>query len=126
MPGDRLEKNAVSGPQKLPMDNDYDNALSIDKHNGNNKWAKAIKLEIYHQHDHDTCKDMGEGSSPKGNIHVRSHFIFDVKHDGLHKDRLLADGNLTDVHISSVYLDFVSLRGIMLVLFLAELNNLCS
>ena len=29
-----------------PRNNDYEHALSLDKHNGNNKWAEAIKLEI--------------------------------------------------------------------------------
>jgi Reverse transcriptase (RNA-dependent DNA polymerase) len=51
--------------------------------------------------------------------------VFDVKHDGRHKARLVADGHLTNVPIDSVYLGvFVSLRGFRLVLFLAELNGL--
>ena len=47
-----------------------------------------------------------------------------MKHDGRHKDRLVADRNLTDVPLSSVYSGVVSLRGIILVLFIAELNGL--
>jgi Reverse transcriptase (RNA-dependent DNA polymerase) len=50
--------------------------------------------------------------------------VFDVKHDGRHKARLVADGHLTDVPINSVYLGVVSLRGFRLGLFLAELNGL--
>ena len=69
---------------------------------------------------------MEKCSSPKVNKHIRSHFVFDVKHDERHKTRLVADGHLTDIHISSVYSGVVSLQGIILVLFLAELNNLCS
>ena len=39
---------------QIPRSNDCEHASSIDKHNGNNKWAESIKLEIYQQHDHDT------------------------------------------------------------------------
>ena len=47
-----------------------------------------------------------------------------MKHDGRHKARLVADGNLIEVPLSSVYSGVVSLRGIQLVLFLAKLNKL--
>jgi Reverse transcriptase (RNA-dependent DNA polymerase) len=49
--------------------------------------------------------------------------VFDVKHDGRHKARLVADGHLTDIPLDSVYSGVVSLRGFRLVLFLAELSN---
>ena len=48
----------------------------------------------------------------------------DVKHDGRHKARLVADGHLTDIPLDSVYSGVVSLRGFRLVLFLGELNGL--
>lgn len=47
-----------------------------------------------------------------------------MKHDGRHKARLVADGHLPDVPLSSVCSGATSLRGIRLVLFLAELNGL--
>ena len=50
--------------------------------------------------------------------------MFDIKHDGRHKARLVADGHLTEAPLSSVYSGVVSLRGIRLVLFLSELNGL--
>ena len=106
--------------------NDHEHALSIDKHDGNNKMDESIKLETDQQHDCDTYKHMGKGSSLEGNKLVRAHFVFDVKHYGRHKDRLLADRNQTDVPLSSVYSGVVSLRGITLVLFAAELNQLDS
>jgi hypothetical protein len=52
------------------------------------------------------------------------HLVFDVKHDGCHKARLVAGGHLTDPPLDSVYSGVVSLRGFRLVLFLAELNGL--
>jgi Reverse transcriptase (RNA-dependent DNA polymerase) len=55
---------------------------------------------------------------------IRVHIVYDVKHDGRHKARLVADGHLTDIPLDSVYSGVVSLRGFRLVLFLAELNEL--
>ena len=67
---------------------------------------------------------MSKGQDPKDHNNVLAHFVFDVKHDGRNKARLVDDVNLTDVLLSSVYSGVVSLRGIRLVLFLAELNGL--
>jgi Reverse transcriptase (RNA-dependent DNA polymerase) len=50
--------------------------------------------------------------------------IFDVKHDGRHKARLVTDCHLTDITLELVYSGVVSLQGLQLVLFLAELNHL--
>ena len=110
----------------MPRNNDYEYALSIDKHNGNNKWAEAIKLEIDQQYDCDTLKDMGKVSSSKGHKQIRGHFVFDTKHDGRHKSRLVSDGHLTNISLYTIYLGVVSLRGIILVLFVAEVNQLDS
>ena len=62
----------------MPRNDDYDHALSIDKHNVNNEWAKAIKLESDQQHDYDFYKDTDKSSSPKIHTHVRSYFVFDA------------------------------------------------
>ena len=50
--------------------------------------------------------------------------IYDVKQDARHKARLVAGGHLTDPNTESVYSGVVSLRGIRLIVFLAELNAL--
>jgi Reverse transcriptase (RNA-dependent DNA polymerase) len=50
--------------------------------------------------------------------------VYDVKHDGRHKARLVAGGHLTDTPVDSVYSSVVSLRGLRMVIFLAELNGL--
>ena len=110
----------------FPRSNDYEHALSIDKNDGNNEWAESIELNIDQQHYCDTCKEMGKGPSPEGHKLILVHFVFDVKHDGRHEGRLVADGHTTDVPLSSVYSRVVSLRGIRLVLFVAVLNRLDS
>jgi hypothetical protein len=50
--------------------------------------------------------------------------VYDGKHDGRHKASLVAGGHLTDPNTDIVYSGVVSLRGIRLVVFLAELNGL--
>ena len=76
-------------------------------------------------HEYNTFKDLGSGAKkPDGYKQIRVHLVYDVKHDGRHKARLVADGHLTDVPIDSVYSGVVSLRGLRLVIFLAELNDL--
>ena len=50
--------------------------------------------------------------------------MFDVKHCGKFKGRLLADGHLTKEPNETVYSGVVSLRNLRLTMFLAELNGL--
>lgn len=50
--------------------------------------------------------------------------VYDVKHDGRHKARLVACSHLTNVPLKSIYSSVVSLKGLRLVVFLAELNGL--
>ena len=52
-----------------------------------------------------------------------SHLVFDVKHDGRHKARMVADGHRTVIPLESVYLGVVLIRSIRLVAFLAERNK---
>ena len=70
-------------------------------------------------------KDYGLNAvPPPDHKKIRVHLVFDVKHDGRHKARLVADGHLTDIPVDSVYSGIVSLRGLRLIIFLAELNSL--
>ncbi len=48
----------------------------------------------------------------------------DVKHDGCHKAHLVDDGHLTNIPFKSVYSGVVSLHGLQMVTFLAELNGM--
>ena len=74
---------------------------------------------------YDVFKDLGPNAAiPADYKKIRVHLVFDVKHDGRHKGRLVADGHLTDIPVDSVYSGVVSLRGFRLLLFLAELNKI--
>ena len=55
---------------------------------------------------------------------IRAHFVFDVNHNGRHKARSVSGVHITNFPISSVYSRVISLRGMRLILFLAEINRL--
>ena len=102
-----------------------EDAIEIDNHNNNTRWQDAIDLEINQILDYQTFKDLGKDApGPPGYQKIRLHFVFDVKHDGRHKARLVAGGHLTETPVDSVYSGVVSLRSLRLVIFLAELNKL--
>jgi hypothetical protein len=100
-------------------------AMNLDKRNGNSLWKESMGLEIEQLQEYQTFRDLGSGvTGPVGYKKIRCHFVFAVKHDGRHKARLVAGGHLTDVPLESVYSGVVSLRSLRLVIFLAELNDL--
>ncbi len=106
---------------------DYAHAMRLDEQNKNTKWKDAVALELLQIQEYETFKDLGHksvGRPPQGYKKIRVHLVFDVKHDGRHKARLVADGHLTDIPTESVYSGVVSLRSFRLVTFLAELNSL--
>ena len=100
---------------------DYAHALQLDIHNGNNKWKEATDLEFKQIKEYQVFKDFGKAvydkntitNAPKGHQKIRVHFVFDVKHCGKFKARLVVDGHLTK-----------EWRNLRLAMFLAELNNL--
>ena len=103
----------------------YEHAIQLDRKNGNNRWSEATKTEMLAQKEYETFQDLGKGTAlPNGYKKIRVHLVYAVKHDGQHKARLVADGHLTTPPLESVYSGVVSLRGLRLVIFLAELNNL--
>ena len=105
----------------------YKDALRIDTMNGNNKWIDSIKLEMQQLDEYDTFIDVGMEnlvSIPEGFTKIKVHLVFAVKHDARHKSRMCANGNLTPVPLNSVYSGVVSLRGLRLCIFAAELNGM--
>jgi len=112
----------------------YNDAMRLDTENGNNKWQEAIDTEMGQIIDYKTFIDKGkvvwnrDGKGPVGVSNeyqrVRVHLIFDVKHDGRFKARLVADGSQLAEPVEGVYLGVVSLKSLRLVIFLAELNQL--
>ena len=61
---------------------------------------------------------------PKGYHKIKVHLVFAEKFDGRHRARLVVDGHVTPEPIENIYSGVVSLRDLMLVIFLGKLNNL--
>jgi hypothetical protein len=101
-------------------------ALEIDKPQNNTRWKESIMaLEISQLQEYETFHDLGKGAlTPAGYKHIQVHMVFDIKHDGRHKSRMVAGGHMNDVPLESVYSGVVSLRSLRMVIFLAELNGL--
>jgi hypothetical protein len=84
-------------------------------------------------HEYDTFHDKGIGTTPGEKFKkIRVHLVYACKHDGRHKARLcangnlteIANGNLTEIPMNSVYSGVVSLKSLCTVIFLAEVNGL--
>jgi hypothetical protein len=103
----------------------YDDAIRLDKLHGNDKRQGATKLEIDQLHEYNTFHDKGIGTTPGEEFKkIRVHLVYACKHDGRHKARLCATGNLTEILINSVHSGVISLKSLCTVIFLAELNAL--
>ena len=81
----------------------YEHAKRLDKINNNTKWQDSTYLEILQLDEYDTFINHGVvKTAPQGYKLIRTHLIYDIKYDGRHKARCLADDHLTDIHIDSV------------------------
>ena len=102
----------------------HDQAVELDIKNGNTRWKEAEKLELSQVLDYGTFNDHGKGGKPPDSYKkITVRLVYAVKHDGRHKSRLVAGGHLTDTPIDSVCSSVVSLRGIRILSFIAELND---
>ena len=104
----------------------HDQAMELDRKNGNTKWRDAEIKEVGCIDEYDVFLDKGKGYRPPEPEYkkIRVHMVYAVKHDGRHRARLVAGGHLTDTPVDSVYSSVVSLRGVRILAFLAELNDL--
>jgi Reverse transcriptase (RNA-dependent DNA polymerase) len=123
----RLKSNRLKPVYKYghQVPRTHQEAMKIDEKFGNTYWRDAEQLEIRQLKEYEAFEDKGLGQAlPEGYTKIPVHFVYDVKHDGRHKARLVAGGHRTLTPIDSVYSGVVSLAGIRLVTFLAELNDL--
>ena len=72
----------------------YAEARALDAKNGNTRWAEAEDLELHQIYEYETFEDLGRGATPPHDYkRVDVHFVYDIKHDGRHKARLVAGGH---------------------------------
>jgi len=114
-----LFKFGIQVPQSV------DEALAIDKANGNTLWKDAIEKELGQILEYETFKILPHGErAPTDHKRVLLHLVFDVKHDGRRKACLVAVGHVTDPGNEEVYSSVVAPEGARLVMFLADYNGL--
>jgi hypothetical protein len=99
-------------------------ALAIDKEEGNDFWKKSIDKEIKNVKVAFRILEEGE-QPPVGSKHIPYHIIFDVKFDLTRKSRLVAGGHRNkDVPAHATFSSVTSRDSVRLAFMLAALNNL--
>jgi hypothetical protein len=101
-------------------------AMVLDGEKKDQRWRDAEYAELSSLQGFQAFKDIGHSdrtSPPKGYTKITGHMVYAVKHDGRHKARYVAGGHLTETPVDSVYSSVVSLRGIRLLVFIAQLTD---
>ena len=82
-------------------------------------------MEVSQLLGYDSFESLGKGAPiPEGYTKIPCHFVYDIKHCGKFKSRMVAGGNKTSNPTDSTYSGVVSLQGVRIITFLAELNDL--
>ena len=98
--------------------------MELDAKNKNKMWYEAEGIKLGQIDEYETFRDVGKNTKQDGYRKITVHMVYDMKHDGRRKTRLVAGGHLTGPPLESVYSGIVSLGSLRIVLFLAELNGL--
>jgi len=99
-------------------------ALAIDKKNGNTLWADAIAKEMKNVRVAFRILPDGQ-TAPIGYQKIPCHMIFDIKmEDFKRKARLVAGGHKTDAPATMTYASVVSRETVRVALTIAALNDL--
>ena len=100
-------------------------ALRIDKEEGNTFWADAIEAEMRKVRPAFKIYD-GDVKDLIGYQEISTHFIFDIKlgENFRRKARLVADGHKTNTPSSVTYSSVVSRDSVRICLLIAALNDL--
>mgnify|MGYP003449427917 FL=1 len=106
---------------------DHKEAVQLQEQQGHTKWTDAEAIELKQIDDYDTLRDTGKGTSlPSGYTKIRVAFVYDCKHDGRYKARLVAGGHLTEPDKDNSYSGVVSLKSMRLAMLVGEMNGLHS
>ena len=98
-------------------------ALAIDRANGNHYWRNAIEKEM--GNNRVAFKILKENKVvPPGRTQIKCHMIFDVKFDFTRKARFVAGGHLTKPPSSITYSTVVTRDSVRIAFMIAALNDL--
>ena len=88
--------------------------MDLDKKNGGKPWLEAEGTELSSVDEHGTFIDCGHKSKappPRDCKKIRVRVAHAIAHDGGHKARLVARGDLAHISLHSVCSDDVSLES---------------
>ena len=115
----KLFKFGVEVPRTL------NEAMMLDKKNGDGLWSKATDKEVNELLEHGTFIIHEKREDiPKDYRFVPVQFVFDNKFDGRRKGRLVACGNLTNPDVSDIYSGVVSIESVRWLFVIADLNDM--
>lgn len=131
----KAKKKRSQGPQfnyGVQLPDSKTSFQELDAQNKNTLWADAHKHEINKYNELVVFKDHGPFShellqklKDEGYQHIRLIWVYDVKHDGRRRARLVAGGHTTWIRKGdSAYSSVVNLRTLRMALLLGELNGL--
>ena len=98
--------------------------ITLDKKNGNTKWADAIQKEM-----ENICLAFWIGADgetiPIGYQNIQCHLIFDIKQeDFCHKAHLVASGHTTEAPSTITYASVISRETVQILLLLVAVMDL--
>ena len=100
-------------------------AYDLDRKNGDNLWAEAIRKEVGQLLEFETFKILPRGSSPPaGYQKIPTITTFAVKHDGRRKMRECAGGHVTAPPTEDIYSTVVAPDGVRCVILISVMNDL--
>ena len=118
----RLLKKSIKFGIKVPSS--VEEALALDKDNGNELWTNAIEKELGNVRIAFRLLEEGE-KPPAGSKEIPYHIIFDVKLDLTRKARLVAGGHKNkSVPTFTTFSTVASRDSVRLMFLIAALNDL--
>jgi hypothetical protein len=106
----------------IRLPNSREEALALDRENGNNLWEEAIMKEGSGVRI--DFEEREDGKPLPGYQEIKLMMIFDVKMDFTRKARLVARGDLTETPPTLTYSSVVSRESVRIAFVIAALNDL--
>ena len=103
---------------------DPKHAALLDKVNGNTLWADSAKKELDSINKHEVFRLANEDDDMRKYKRIPYRLIFDCKHDGRRKARLVAGGHMTDPPTEDVYSGVVGMDTVRLAFAVGAMQGL--
>jgi hypothetical protein len=106
----------------IQVPKEINNAIDLDKKNGNQFYQETIKTELRQFTEYQTFIVLDTGEDiPTGYQKIPYHMVFDVKYDLRHKARLVARSNWTVYDKEDIYSGVVRMDTVRIGFFLRQL-----